>query len=54
MLVKKQRGKNYAPQLAHKAAHTRFPMISPPLIYRPLKRLSHEMDLALDDMHGQF
>ncbi len=24
MLVKKQRGKNYAPQLAHKAVHTRF------------------------------
>jgi hypothetical protein len=22
MLVKKQRGKNYAPQLAHKAVHT--------------------------------
>ncbi len=24
MLVKKQRGKNYAPQLAHKAPHTRI------------------------------
>ncbi len=39
---------------SHTRQFTPASMISPPLIYRPLQGLSHEMDLAFEDMHGQF